>query len=132
MFGFKRRRLQRDLPPITAKNEHELACALLDGFRGRSGTQQVCLYCDARGGFEMRHHPNCIVGAAADRLFYLATYDHRKRRYLTLEENRAENILLKSKLQRTCSHTGREHRHDGWWCPECHALGPVPCVATPY
>lgn len=132
MFGFKRRKIQMALPPVIAQNEHELGCALLDAFSGTVGNQQVCLHCGARGGFELSHHKNCIVSAAAQRLFCLATYDHQKRRYLTLGENRKEATMLREKLQQACDHTGREHRHAGWWCPDCHAAGPTPCLATPY
>lgn len=69
MFGFKRRQIQRRLPDVVAKSPYELGSALLSAFRGRIAGQQVCLYCAERGGFEMTHHPNCIVSAAADQLF---------------------------------------------------------------
>lgn len=68
MFGIKRR-LQKRLPPVVAKTPHEIGCALLEAFRYREDDQQVCLYCAERGGFEMTHHPNCIVRVAADQLF---------------------------------------------------------------
>lgn len=125
MFGIKRSRVQRELPPITAENEHELGCALLDAFRGSTGSQQVCFHCGARGGFEMSHHKNCVVGAAADRLFTLGVWDHTGRRYLTFTEHSGELKTLRARLQQLCSHTGREHRPTSWWCPECYATGPT-------
>lgn len=130
MFGFKRRRFQKALKPIAAVNEHELACALLDAFRGYATSQQICFYCDARGGFEMSHHKNCVIGAAADRLFTLATYDVAKRRYLTFGEHAGEVKQLRARIQQFCGHTGREHRKDGWWCPECYATGNIPVAET--
>lgn len=71
MWPFKRK--PGPLPKVTAQTDFEFGAALLDTFRTydehpRGGRQQVCSYCGECGGFEMPHHPDCIVAGAAYRL----------------------------------------------------------------
>lgn len=61
------------LPKVTAQTDFEFGAALLDAFRAygehpQGGRQQVCQFCGERGGFEMSHHPDCIIARAAKRL----------------------------------------------------------------
>lgn len=71
MWLFKKK--YSPLPKLCCATDWEIGMALLDAFRAygehpKGGRQQVCQYCGERGGFEMRHHPDCIVGKAAYRL----------------------------------------------------------------